>query len=831
MVKNNILFKMTLREIKNNFKQYVALIVISFLAVTLFIGLDANAISLQNRMDTLYENGNIADIFVYVKNTNATDKNYILSLDEVDSVEERVYLSTSIDGRNSTLIISDQYNELSTYSSLTKGSTFGLLVDTHYQDMYKKDIGDDIYLTLPISLNNMYKSFVSLIATANNIDYESANNIVLSYLKEGKTNPFERGNIVLKSKITGFMLHPEAVEVSSSNALTCFCDKDLLNELFINTINELISSSFKDNNYTNTIAFYLNNFSLDNYNNQYLVKVKEGYSLKEVNNKINDYFNFKSNDNFITSLTKNNLPATITLESDVKQAKQLTIVFPLIFFLVAILVVLTSLSQLIYHSRSDIGILKAIGVSKLRILFHYVSFGVILCFIGSLFGSIVGPLLIPKILDFKYSILYILPKAKLIFPLKTILFCTTLFCILSGLVSYFVSRSEVNLKPIESTRPKVMKSKKNSSQDVKHTSPLKLSLRMTFRNIFSNISRSLMVILGILGCTSLLISGFGIMDTVNYGVNLDFNEHDLSHISLTYASKTNKEKEIINKVDNIKQYAEYMVVPLQAKNNDTVIETTIQVLEKDNYTFDFAKYIDKGVAISTYTASKLNVKVNDSIEMIYQGEKLNLNVDYLFPSSYLLKIYTLNSNFSLGEFTPNGANIVLDNIENVVKTKQDIEDLHLDLASLTTNLENQKRIKEILGSVEIMCNTIKVFAILLSIVVTYNLALLNFNDRKRDIATLKVIGCSNKEIMFSLIGEILLLTIIGCVLGIFGGYPLLVIILKVNQTELFHFLYHIYFSSYLMSVLISLGSSIIVNILLGKLASKVDAVSALKSVE
>ncbi len=831
MVKKNILFKMTLREIKNNFKQYIALIVISFLAVTLFIGLDANAISLQNRVDTLYENGNIADVFVYVKSTNAKDKNYLLSLDTTDKVEERVSLSTSIDGHNGTLIINDKFNELSTYSSLTKESVPGLLVDTHYQDMYNKKIGDDIYITLPISLKNMYKSFVNLIATSNNVDYETANNLVLSYLKEGKENPFESENIVLKTKITGFMLHPEAVEVSSSNVVTCLSDKDLMNELFTNTINELINTSFNDNNYTNTITSYLSHFSLDNFNNQYLIKIKEGNSLKDINQKINDYFNSSTNDNFITSLTKDNLPATITLESDVKQAKQLTIVFPLIFFIVAILVVLTSLSQLIFHSRSDIGILKAIGVSKIRILFHYVSFGVILCFIGSFLGSIVGPLLIPKILDFKYSILYILPKAKIVFPWKTIIICSIAFCLSSGLVSYLVSRSEVNLKPVESTRPKVIKSKKNSKKDVNHTSPLKLSLRMTFRNMFSNLSRTLMVIFGVLGCTALLISGFGIMDTVNYGVNLDFNEHDLSHISLTYASKTNKEKDAIKELDNIKQYAEYMVVPLQVKNQDSVIETTLQVLEEDNYTFDFAKNINKGVALSTYTASKLKVEVNDSIELIYQGEKVKLNVDYLFPSSYLLKIYTLNSNFSLEKFTPSGANIILNDTQNVTKTKQDIENLKLNLASLNTNVENQKRIKEILGSVEIMCNTIKVFAILLSIVVTYNLALLNFNDRKRDIATLKVIGCSNKEIMFSLIGEIMILTLIGCIAGIFGGYPLLVIILKVNQTELFHFLYHIYLSSYLISVLISLGSSIIVNILLGKLSYKVDAVSALKSVE
>ena len=196
-----------------------------------------------------------------------------------------------------------------------------------------------------------------------------------------------------------------------------------------------------------------------------------------------------------------------------------------------------------------------------------------------------------------------------------------------------------------------------------------------------------------------------------------------------------------------------------------------------------------------------------------------------------MQFYTKKDNLKDIEYSPSGADIILKEGYNQQEVKQKIEDLGLNISSIATADELTSRIHEILGSIEIMCNTVKVFAILLAIVVTYNLALLNFNDRKRDIATLKVIGCRRWEIMCSFIGEIMFLTIIGVIFGLFLGYPLLVTILSVNQTSLFYFLYHIFFETYLFSILIALGSSLIVNLLLGRLAAKVDAVMALKSVE
>ena len=823
MVKNNnILFKMTLREIKNNFKQYVALLLISFLAITLYVGLSSNALTLQKRVDTIYEQGNIADIFVYVKNVNEEDKTFLLNIDGISQVEERLSLTTNIDGYNANLMIESKDNKISTYSKIKEGKS-GILFDTHYQDMYKKTLNSDISFSLPISFNDIFQKMADTL----NLPIESLQTIFDKYLLNGKEGLFNNENIVLNSKVTGFMEHPEAIEVSSSIALTSLMEEELVNNLFIDTIKSKLNENYENNLYLNALESALDSFSFKDYHNQYLLKIKEGYNLNEINQIIHSYFQEKESDNLITSLTRDKLPTSLTLETDVKQARQLSLVFPSIFFIVAILVVLTTLSQLIYRSKSDIGIMKAIGISKVRILMHYLFVGLFLCFIGCFFGSIVGPLIIPNILNHKYDILYILPKINNIYPFKDIFLSTFLFCFLSLLVSFLVSFKEVNLKPVESTHLKI---RKNLKRESKNNSAFILSLKMIKRNICSNFIRTLMVIFGVLGCTSLLVSGFGIMDTVNYGVNLDFNEHDKSDLTLTYKETISYEEQLLN-IDNILYVQEYMNLPLQAVNKDKIVDTTIEVISNEEiYCFDFLNNVNKGIAMSHFLADKLDVKLNEEITLIYQGKKINLTVDYLFDSSYLLHIYTLTSNLEVN-FNPSGANVVLKDSNLSDDTKNEVVQLGDYFASVRTNKENKKRIKEILSSVEVMCNTVKVFAILLSIVVTYNLALLNFNDRKKDIATLKVLGGNNKEIRLSLIGEILFLTLIGCILGLFFGYPLLVLILQVNQTELFHFLYHIYFISYFYSVLLSCGTSLVVNLLLARLINKVDAPSALKSVE
>ena len=130
-----------------------------------------------------------------------------------------------------------------------------------------------------------------------------------------------------------------------------------------------------------------------------------------------------------------------------------------------------------------------------------------------------------------------------------------------------------------------------------------------------------------------------------------------------------------------------------------------------------------------------------------------------------------------------------------------------------------------------MTNTIKIFAILLAIVVLYNLALLNFKERIKDIATLKVLGFNNKEIASSFLLEILILTIISSILGLFLGYPLMYGVLVINENPLLSYIYHINIDSYLITLLLTGGFGVLINLLMSTFINKVKMVESLKAVD
>ena len=145
--------------------------------------------------------------------------------------------------------------------------------------------------------------------------------------------------------------------------------------------------------------------------------------------------------------------------------------------------------------------------------------------------------------------------------------------------------------------------------------------------------------------------------------------------------------------------------------------------------------------------------------------------------------------------------------------------------------EMRARADETVSTIRIMTITIRIFAILLAVVVLYNLALLNFRERTKDIATLKVLGFSKFEIASSFIIEIISLTFLGSLLGLTLGYPLLYAVLSINETPLICYIYHIYQSSYLFTVLLTCGTSLVINLFFASLTNKVKMVESLKSVE
>ena len=179
-------------------------------------------------------------------------------------------------------------------------------------------------------------------------------------------------------------------------------------------------------------------------------------------------------------------------------------------------------------------------------------------------------------------------------------------------------------------------------------------------------------------------------------------------------------------------------------------------------------------------------------------------------------------------------NLKTDSKGNAIRDKEEIRKdlLALDgVSSLVSREDNAKRINSYMTSIRSMTNTIKIFAILLAIVVLINLAILNFEERSRDIATLRVLGFSRFEISRSLVYEVMILTIIGALLGLLLGYPLEYLVLSTNITPLISWIYIIYWYSFVIGFLLSVVTAFVVNIIISNRVNKVLMAESLKSVE
>jgi hypothetical protein len=358
--------------------------------------------------------------------------------------------------------------------------------------------------------------------------------------ENGGTNIFRSQSVELTYTITGIMRYPENVTKASYNTSAFLVD----DTTFKSALDTLLNANFDETAVTTLYAQAKasalhwgnpNTYPNDAFvkPNQYLVALKDKGKTNAIKDKISAYFANDTNSSLLSINDRDNMPFVITMANDVKQARQFTFVFPFVFFFVAILVILTTTSQIIFKERTQIGTMKAIGLSNHEIYAHYIALTLSIVGIGIVIGEIIGPILIPFILGQKYDILYTLPARTYTFPVLYGLLTAAFFLGVSGLVTYLVCHKEVALKPAESMRPAAPKMKAHLDKiDLKKYQAHFLSLKMAFRNMKIDLVKSFMVVAGVMGCTALLVCGYGIEDTIAYGKNNDMTMGSMSDDSV-----------------------------------------------------------------------------------------------------------------------------------------------------------------------------------------------------------------------------------------------------------------------------------------------------------
>lgn len=764
----NVLNIKVAREIKNNFKTYLSVILIAALAVTLFTGIFANYRNFNDRLDHIYQEANMCDGIIMTNTYNQEVEEY-LKENEV-FYEKRMYMSSTTE--NIDLYLAS-FQDTSTLNlpyetSLSQPLNSDMvLVDEKFLSRTNKEIGKEFEVDIPIS------SFTMKISLT----------------------------------ISGTMTHPESLENSTYSPSFILVGENALIDSIQRVYPFISKESIRE--------------LLASYYNQFLVK-GDASLLHKVKEE------FMEDKNFIYSLTRSELPSNMTVDADVDQAKQLIYIFPVIFYLVAVLIILTSISQLIHREGKNIGILKALGFSKTEILFHYMKIFIVLSIIGSILGIILGPVIVPNVMGNKYNILYQLPDIKLPFFRWEYLISVGILILITALTSIFACYEAMNQVPATCLRGEnAVKMRLSFLQHFAIFKKLPLSILMAFRNMKRKWSRTFMVIAGVLGCSALLACGFGIEDTINYGLDLEIEELIPYDVSVTYGIYSRKQEEFL-KQQHVLSVDEYGKYPINVSGK-SLVSSYLFLLPEESHIFQI-QYTKDSCILSRRVSEEIQAKEGDEISFIYGGKKYDLVITEVVDFCLSQGVFISEKRFEDIEFLPNQAWIETDGsifneevatalggIEGVVQT-QSIEKMraHAD---------------EVISSIKVMTWTIKIFAILLAVVVLYNLALLNFKERVKDIATLKVLGFSRFEVASSFIIEILFLTFIGGLLGLALGYPLLVAVLSINENPLISYIYHISPLSYFLTILITCGSSLVINLFFAFLTNRVEMIESLKSVE
>ena len=938
MVNNMRLFKTLVkkcfRDFIGNIKQFISIIFIIGISVTLYVGLDANYESIQKRVDQVYsqEYGNLADIWLtFNPNINDFSNNSLENeqtkiheiIGEESNLETRLMMPSMLGDKVSNALIyyslpniNKPYNLEFQSSNVSNNLEDFFYVDKAFIDFHnqyneeKIGIGDEIDVSFDTSYFQNFEPIITDFITENYdviVNYlestlESTSeqiSSIIEFLKTNKTdiletitlqisNIFSNNSISFPVEITGIMNHPENVQNGEFNttyflmgsktlftSIVSFIGNNFTYDNLVKLINENVNDEalklvllayIETNaetieNYRKMIISYFqysifeaqdNDLSnlLKRLYNQYIIKLDNNQDLKEIENNLTSYFNNKNSEENATQsqlmaiLDKDNYPSCFVLENDINQAKQMCLTFPIIFFVVAILVVLTTITQMILKERTQIGTMKALGIPKWKILFYYISLFSIVSLIGIALGFIIGPLLIPQVMNIKYELLYELPKITYVFPTLSSLITLFGILIMVALITVIIIFKELSISPTQSMRPKTpnIRIKKRKTSNIKST-----SIMMALRNIRVHFTKSIMVIIGVMGCSGLLICGFGIEDTLNYGVDVDIHNILGADLTTTYTSNPNagEMKEVLESVEGIESVYEFASLQTTASFDDKSSNEMIYYFSKETPNFGYTSWdttttLDNGSIIyncglSKAIADEIGINEGETLSILFNNNLYEFNVSKIFYTFAARGIFIYSETIELVNYrNSNWINVIKDEDGNWARSEEDLKEeiMTLDgISSIYSYKDNLNRVESYMSSIRYMTNTVKVFALLLAVVVLINLSILNYQERLRDLATLKVLGFSQKEIALSLIIESMILTFIGCLLGMAIGLPLEIMVLGANKTRLVAWSYTIYWYTFLLSFVISIIVSLVVNILISLRIKKIQMSESLKSIE
>lgn len=765
-------------------KRFISILVIVLLGVGFFAGIRAVAPDMKNTLDEYYKDTNMYDIYI--------TSNYGVSDAVIEKLEENYNIETGYnfdaittkEEDYATKIISYDEEEKINVPKLIKGrmpeNKTEVVIDNDFREEIK--IGDEI-----------------------TVDSELLNNktvTVTGYVESPLYISTERDSTALLSGTIDYYLYMPVDNIISPIKTTAYIKLDTNESRFSNEYEDVVKAAKKE--------------------------IRQDLKEEKLEGQTWYVLDINSNTGFYQ------------YNQDTERIDNVAKVFPLVFFIVAVLICLTTMTRMVEEERSQIGTLKSLGYKDSAIMFKYILYASLATIIGGMIGVLIGYRLLPDLCFEMYKNMYRIGDIRLSYYASLTFqgMIIALLCTLGATI--YTCRKTLKESPANLLRPVAPAAGKRVLLERIPIiwTRLSFSHKVTIRNVFRYKKRFLMTIIGIAGCTGLILAGFGLKDCIVKTVPHQYEDIFTYQASISLNEQATEDtieqiKENKKVTDTLRVQEESITID----NKDTNQSVTLMIPAEDLDGFiklqdrrAKTKYnLDDGIIITEKLANLLEVEESDTLEFTgtdsYKEKISHITENYLFHYIYLPKE-------SYKEDTYNTVLIKTEEMtENEEKTfATELKEI-AGVSSITFTSSTRHIFDDTMDSFAYVSLILIISAGALAFVVLYNLSSVNISERRRELATIKVLGFYDKEVYQYINRENTILTIIGILLGLGIGNILTMYIIKTCEIDMLMFDPTIAVASYIYAILITAAFAILVNIILYFSLKKIDMIESLKSVE
>lgn len=556
---------------------------------------------------------------------------------------------------------------------------------------------------------------------------------------------------------------------------------------------------------------------------------------------------------FVT--TRDGNPGYTSWYDSANSIGQVAIVFPGFFFLVAALVSLTTITRMVEEERTQSGTLKALGYTSSHIAAKYISYALMASLMGSALGLVIGFNLFPRVIIWAYQMMYNIPASVIEFNWFYALTSIGIAILATVGAAFAAVLSEIRERPATLIQPKAPPEGKTILLEriTPFWSRLSFSRKVAFRNLFRYKKRFWMTVLGISGCTALMMAGFGIKDSVDAIVGNQFRELFIyDQMIMTDKNKPQSERafdQILDGNEDIKSWgaAQFINVNVQEPGSNRTHAANLVVPEnpgslsnfivlRNRVTQEALPLTDGGVIINEKLAELSDLKIGDEItyqdseNREFQTTVTGIAENYMSNYIYITPSHYEAVHFMKPDYDTAWVQLTDQALANEAATTETImaKDAVLTVVSsreISDNFDDQ------MASLSYVVVVLIISAAALAFIVLYNLSNVNITERVRELATIKVLGFHDREVSAYINRENIILTVIGGITGLGLGVILHRFIINTMEIDNMMFGKIITWPSYLWSLLLTFLFSAIVSFIMHFALKRIDMVESLKSLE